>query len=321
MGKRITFFLIIPLLLTILVTSCFLFGTVKEVTILAYPDFLDPEELTLESEVRTLLKITPAINGRNLFITEPNGKIKFKDIPEGEYTVHVVFVDTIYDRHFFVPEDSDIQIAYPSAGIVCAAVNVNSDVAELQDANVRSALASAINRGNLISNTSTDGTSAIVLIPPTYYGRDGLDHQEGIYEGNPVDAILQNDDYFSFDFLCTDTTTPMGAEMESQWELVEKVTDVTVTTRDWETFKTEFEAKQFDIARWGWALDSNNLFGYLKKVAWVSGFTDETLEGYFDDAEAALEDDDLAAHTDSLETIASYLNNRMCTIPLYFINP
>ncbi len=318
--KRI-FTVIMALVLISLLLSCSLFGGDRVLLIVAYPDCFNPGDITADSNIYSLLRITPAINGKTLFLTNSNGELKFKDIPAGVYTIHPVFVAASYDRTVSFPEDTKIEIAYPSAGIVCAAINVNSDVPELQDANVRSALASAITRSDLLANTSTNGNPANFLIPWVYYGNDGMDSMEGVSEANPVNAMLQNDDPFSFEFLHPDTRAAMAEEIKTQWEAVDKVVTVTTVSKDYEAFKTDFTAKNFDAARWGWVLDSNNLLSYLKKVASVSGFTDATLAGHFDAAAAAIAADDLAAHVDRIKNIVSYLNNRMCTIPLYFFNP
>jgi ABC-type oligopeptide transport system substrate-binding subunit len=83
--------------------------------------------------------------------------------------------------------------------------------------------------------------------------------------------------------------------------------------QDWSTYLTSREDLDFDVARAGWILDSNNVLNYLEALIAHTGYSDATVVDLVADAQSALD-----AHVVALKALHDHILGVMVVLPLYY---
>lgn len=93
---------------------------------------------------------------------------------------------------------------------------------------------------------------------------------------------------------------------------------------DYDGFLTTLsDTRDFDLIRFGWSMDGNNVLPMLEKIAGtdsISGYesSDASYDGFVAAAEAALDGEDLDAFEENVVAMASQLVTRNVVIPLLY---
>lgn len=302
-------------------------ATAGTIRLQMYSAVFAPDDLTPDLELEPIVHISPAIDGRDVFVGDGAGTILIDNVPAGSYTVHPVFFDSANDITVevttgTVTEDS---IVLPETGLYYYLVNVGSDTEPLQDATVRGALAAAMNRGDIVAShdfADADPTLAFDLIPPELKN-DGITDLTTVTESvSDAQDSLSSTPAFSFELLYNtvedDVHEKLANEFKQQVESLTAVTGVSLRVEDFDTYLDTRATFDFEVARAGWILDANNLDNYLEILVDQAGLEDDDITAKIDEAEAALEAGSLTDYAVAVIQLHDLILAQMIAIPIYF---
>jgi hypothetical protein len=317
--------LLVALALSISVSCSMLLGPsngkgVLKITSYAAP--LKEEDLGDESNIKPIVQVEPAIGGKQLFVGDQAGLIHITDVPEGTYIIHPLHLPDSIDVSVDVVSGgvTTKKIKTPESGLVYCVINTDSQVQELKNSSLRTALAQAVDRGAVLNSFSSDKDAALNLLPEIFYhdGLEGLANVDESADENPgLDAP------FSFELLYNDSAEStenqsVAAALEEQWGDLSFVSDVTLNPQDWSTYQSKLDDPSLETARAGWLLDSNNVLVFFQKLIDQANYENSTLTGLLDAAQGALDSGQIDEYTSTLILIHDHLIEHMVVIPLYY---
>ena len=146
------------------------------------------------------------------------------------------------------------------------------------DRNVRKALAMMIDGERLLTDADmTDRDPAFRFIPNGLF-EGGWADTAGAVAHSPSDAerLLQNTPSFHFSIsinivanndAATSAHERIAAKAKAGFESLSAVTTVEVISRDFGSYWAVFSSGGFDLLRFGWAMDSNNILEFSQVSA------------------------------------------------------
>ena len=290
------------------------------VTGYSYSDiYSSPADISAGYPVQVILHLTGE-NTDEIYVTEADGSYTITDIEVGTYTIAPVFYEDDYSVSVVIVADAMTtadDISFPSDRIEAYVFRANANA--VSDLGVRQALAGAISVTDLVEYTDdVTRSAAINFIPSAIAG-----------------AWAQSSTFFEFDHdqsLASGITTPVAATILHNTSeshagraslaaaAMSALTDVTVTTSEvnWEMFLQAISAGDFEIARFGWAIDGNNVIPMFEAIADASGFSNAPFDEILIEAQAAVELGDL----DTFQAKVVEANNAMVAnciaLPIHF---
>lgn len=320
--RVLVYILLVVVTVSATVSCSMLFGISKakgELKITSYAESVDEDTLGDDSNIKPVIHVEPAIGGMRLFVGNQTGLIHITDVPEGTYTIHPLHLPDTYDVLVDVApgEVTTRKIIIPQSGLVYCVINTDSTVEELADSDVRMALAQAVDRNAVLDSFSSDETPALNLLPALWY-HDGLNGLTDVDVSSVEDPGL--DSPFSFNLLYNETpeNQSVAQTLESQWEALSFVSEVSGESQDWNTYLNSREGSSLHTARAGWLLDSNNILIYFQKLIEQSRYEDAALTQLINTAQSALDSDQVDEYTSTLVLIHDHLIEHMVVIPLYY---
>ncbi len=321
-GSTLVSTVVLAVLVVVAVGGCSILGLPGKIELSVYSEFFDPDAVTEEQEIQSIVSISPAIGGQSLFVSDAAGRIVISDVPEGNYTVHPAFMSSALDKPIGVKagRTARLTITLPEVGISFYSINTQSAVAALQDPEVRTALAIAANRDALLSAADLGNTAAFSLIPPDLRS-DGITGLDALTESTTdAETLLSGTTAFSFSLLYneSDTHGAMAVELKSQLEALSAVDTITLEAEPWQTYVDRLTTGDLDVARTGLLIEANSPLDYLTSIAEICQYSSTTLDDLLADADAAIEASDLAGLAGKIVEIHNLLLQEMIVIPVHY---
>lgn len=282
--------------------------------------YTDPSTISENVQINSILDITFPDNSTETIITDDLGYYILVDIPIGDYIIQPRYCSTNYKKIFTVSEGLTTTgtIVTPKTGLYFYAFNTNRTPINLLS--VRQALCKAINRQQIINAAKINNTLAFNTIPEKIFGNwSTLAHSmnESVIEAN---NLLGSTNSIDIEIIYNDLTGHqlIANEIKKQWENLSGLgsTDVNVTLKGmpWDDFiETIYTKNDFQVARFGWLLDSNNLLNFYKSIKY-----DTMYENLLIEAQEKLSVGDYSAYENKLVELNDYLIDNAVILPLYF---
>jgi len=287
-----------------------------------YAEGLDPGDLDESWNLDPIVTVTPAIHEKSVFVGDGAGTISIADVPAGTYTLHALFLDNSLDITVTVSADTETTdtILVPTAGIDFFLINVNSDIPALRDPSVRLALSKAVDREAILTAAGVTRNIARNLIPPQLLN-DGIQSVISISESfDDAEDMLSDMAQFDFElsYNDSDTSAAIAAALQGQLESLTAVGTVTLNSQVWGDHLQNINSFNYDLARLGWALDSNNLLSFFDYLIGLTGYDDAGLNNLISQAQANIEDGDVQGYVSTVADIQNQLIDESIVIPVYF---
>lgn len=289
--------------------------------------YQDPTEIAEDYALNPVVTISPAINGQSVFVGDGAGHIFIENVPPGDYTIDPAFLDASHDVTFTMEEGgfAEPTIVLPRTGIYTYLVNLNSSNSDLQNATVRDALGVGIDRQALIgSYFTTDPPAAAFSLIPSIMQFDGAEAVAEVTEStteaeNLLSGAGVTNLNFTLLFNDSEKHNTIATAYKTQIEALNGAGTVTLETVEWSVFTDRvFQNADFELARFGWVMDANNVLDYLLLLADLSGYGSATLDTLETEARDALINDDIATHTAKVVAIHDLLLDETIAVPVYY---
>ncbi len=277
----------------------------------------------LDYPVATIVEIIPAINGKEIYISDDNGNVLVENVPAGNYSIHPVFFDTTSDFTLTVTDEvtTDIDtVLLPNLGaIYYYTFNLTGSGNTDLTTEVRIALSKYLNRQDLLDSIASDKTPAYNLIPYNHMF-DGLESVESIIEETTwADTNLSILTPIDFNILynTTDSNLDLANGFKDQIDIMTEIGIITLTDQVWDTYITTKVDMAFEVARSGWGFESNNFIDYFQALVDESGYSNASFASLILAAESALTSGSLDQYIDNIISIHNLLLSEMIIIPIY----
>ncbi len=331
MKKRIMFIGITFIL--IFLGSCDLINQTsnkRNLTFRVIPDYVEkvngvyPAEM--EYPAKSIVTITPAINGKNLFASDVNGFFDINDVPFGSYSIHHLFTDPSLDKILDFTSDSSYisdPILYPTdQGLYYYIFNLTETGNPALTKDIRTGISKNLSRDSLLSSVNLENKSAYNLIPPGY-AFDGLDGVKSLIEDTDwvnLDLIGSTSDDMRIQFyrMESDYHLNIAKSIKDQLQGTPAMGNVKLDELSWTSYLDNKKNHSYQVSTSNWIMDSNDMLEYFNYIVSVSGFSDSRFTTLESTAEAALTSGDLTLYLDSIEEIHNLLLNDIVLIPIFY---
>ena len=290
----------------------------------SFADGLTPE--TAEGlGVYAILIIDPPVNGDSVIVTDADGYFDMSGVPTGTYTLTPLYAPAEWAVEVRVDLLGSplVTVPTPPVGLNLLDVHCQSAVVQLQDAEVRGALSASIDRSAVA--TLMGQASATSFFP------EGLDisgflasldevPNADLAAGNAATGAVTP---FSLELLFNDNDelVPFRDYLDTAIGALNVITDVTVRTLPFADFLDERAAGNYEVSRFGWALDSNNLAQYLE--IWRTGgwtrYANSAFDAELDAAHAAIAAGNIDGYETHLVAAHNILVGDLPSIPVYYL--
>ncbi|HET6485159.1 MAG TPA: hypothetical protein VFH83_01995 [Spirochaetia bacterium] len=304
------------------------------ISVLSYSEsYTDYRQITNGTVIDSILVIKPAVNGVSVFVTDDTGHYTLLGVPAGSYTITPAYASSAYARTVTVRSgaSSSVTVLTPAWTVMVYVVNGAVSSPPLNNPDVRRALSASLDRAQILSSLGwSDCTPGTNLLPPTQSLGTWADGASAVSCSPALaDSLLSNVSPFSLTVSVSSTQSALAFFAGAQPFLAQP-TAVTAVTSDVATaseIAARCAAGAFQIARFGWGFDSNNLLVFYEAVLGTNGacnyghYSSTALDDLIAEGRAALAVGDLSGYQDCILELNSKILKDMPIIPLYWIVP
>lgn len=291
----------------------------------AYAD--DPSEITEEYGIYALLSIDPPINGVSLIETDALGNFTINEVPPGTYTIGPLHSsDRAQNVKVSASRTYELEFLTPEAGVYLYMIRTTTSSPPLDVADVRVALARSINRSVLLVDVGLTNPPATNFIPDGLAGSWSSTASEIVFSVAAANTLLTSQDAFDLAITYNGVDTineTIAQKVAAFFEALDQIHTATVTGLSWAEQFDALAAGTFEVARFGYILDSNNIYQFYKKLFASTqlvdtGYDSSAFTILLANAADAISDGDIAAYEQSIVNLNDQLVQDMPAIPIYF---
>ncbi|NBC30386.1 MAG: hypothetical protein GVY29_10410 [Spirochaetes bacterium] len=299
-------------------------------------------ELTESMNIDAILSIEPAIDGKRVFVTGGDGRLEIADVPVGDYTITPLHSSDAAAETVTVPRGVEVPVVVeiPRAGIYLYVFDHAVSNPPFNNADVRRAFNIAVERSGIGTALAEDPDLSFDSAPPMAYSYiPSVLEQSGwdvttIADGNPAEAetLMSGVSPFSFELLVNETDVSTHETIaETVFPAIEELTevgDMTPTAQAFSDYTAALKAGDFEFGRFGWFLDSNNLYRYFQAITGSvdagatqyvnSAYESSELDSFLSDMKSALDQGDVDAYETAVLAVNLLLIEDAFAVPLYF---
>lgn len=320
---------ILSIILVFAMTSC---TTVKnkdltsktdvgEIEIHMYMKDLKREQIDSDFDIDPIIEVTPGINGKTIFVGNGAGVISISDVPIGEYKIHPLYLNTDYDINIQVQKNERVvrELLFPATGIYYYCYNVNNVNNENQVIKEsRQYINQIIQREKIVELFNNNQIVALDLISPELKN-DGLENITQISVSSSMNSQYTSDQ-IKLDIIVnnTEANVAIAYEIKKQLDNLKIFSQSDIRIFPWKEFLAVKDSMNYQFARAGWLMDSNNIINYYKNLSWQTGYTGEEFEKHMKKAEKYLEIGNKDLLTKELIYLHEILLEEAIVLPLYY---
>lgn len=307
----------------LVISSCeLLFPQTGTLDILAYTESADSYEDVEPYDNSGVLYITPAVSGSNYLFTGEDGSIVISDLSPGSYTVKPLYASDSYGSTINVEkgQTEKVVLRYPAYSFYYYMFNTGST--KFNAESIRLALSKALDRQGLITSLSlSDRTPAYGFIHNDLLNGTWAVGVESITESTlDADTLLADTDTFDFTVLYNDLPAheDIFGEFKTDIEALDKIGAVSGSAQAWDDYNEAIASGSFEVARRGWAQESNKVLPLFDTIIQESGLSNTQLRSLMSQAESAFDSKDLESYESAVVEINNLLVDLSPAIPFYF---
>lgn len=289
-----------------------------------YPEYRNIESVPDEIDINAILKITPPIDGKNIFVTDRFGRLEL-EVKAGNYSIEPIHnsEDYLVEVDIKEGEEKTTEIQTQNALIYYYKLNVGDKTSLISNLDYRRALAHMVDK-DINSQESADYILPAANLIPTTYNIDGwADTAKNFPENNIAitNELLRDFEQSNLIITLNNPTIDENDAVEfTRYENnVEKINQIDVIPNEWFDYLDIIKEKNYEIANAGWYLDSNNILEFYKEE-----FGQDNDKGYIsydvfeliDLGESALEDGSIAEYERAIIEINNRIVEDLPIIPI-----
>jgi ABC-type oligopeptide transport system substrate-binding subunit len=308
-------------------SACSLFMTTGTIEITSYSEiYSDPSEIDPSTTIDAILQISPAIDGRTIFLTGHNGTLSISEVPPGAYTIAPIHCPISYLKSVTVKagRTAKATVTSPAWTVYLYWINCGVPNPPLSTSTVRRALGVSIDRSVILTNLGwTTSTPAINFIPESVGTWSSGAAAIG-YSASDAETLLGAGPTFNLAVTMTNITnaTDYFAAVKPYLEAPTRIVTVSSSTvATFDELTLALASANYQLLRMGWVFDSNNLLPFYRhwfQTGNVLQFSSTTVDALLSAAQTALENGESTTYQDAVVDINAELVNEMPAIPLYW---
>ena len=210
--------------------------------------------------------------------------------------------------------------------------NCDKTIPPFNNSYVRKALGLSIDREQLLTDLEIAGLEMANKNPANSFIPDKLleggwaDGADTIsYNVTEADSITAGITPFNcnvlYNYLIDSTLhATIFDKIQIYFKVLDVVDIVSYTAKEWSIYLDDRANGNFEIARGGWSLDSNNILEYLKIFCGEGNqlnYSNTVVDSLITEARSALDNNDLSGYEQALISINNILIEEMPAIPIY----
>lgn len=274
-------------------------------------------------DIHAILVIEGANGVQRVVVTDENGYFELTKAPAGRYRISPLHTSSEWDVYVDVipGEETTVIVPTPDVSVNWLDINVTVTNPPMHDAVVRRALSAAIDREQLASGIGV--VPSAILFPDVMDLTSIRAHLDAAPDNDLAAANrdLSNLNTFAFSLQYNDfpETVDYITMLKPYLEAIAKVKLVRGIVLPWDEFLNRHGAGDYEVSRFGWGLDSNNLAQYLElwRTGGRTGFADETFDAVLDQAHAAIAAGNVAEYEARIVQAHNILIRDLPSIPVY----
>lgn len=280
-------------------------------------------ETALEWDIYAILVIEGAKGVHRVVVTDENGYFELTGVPAGRYRISPLHISSEWDVDLDVApgEETSVMVPTPDVSVNMLDINVNVTNSPMNDAVVRRALSAAIDREQLAS--STDIVPSATLFPDAMDLTSIRAHLDTAPDNDLAAAnrALSNLTTFSIELLCNDNEETVAhiTGLRPHLEALARVKSVRVIVLPWGEFLNRRGSGDYEVSRFGWLLDSNNLARYLElwRTGGWTGYANSAFDAVLDQAHVAIAAGNIVEYEARIVQAHNILIRDLPSIPVY----
>ncbi len=282
----------------------------------------DPSVITADLRIQAILDVAGPNSYAETVVTDDLGYYDFGELVVGEYTIQPRYFPVSAARTVTVRADMETEEAVPIPAVAMSFYVLNGGSVALSETDIRKALCAALDRSAILGIVGEPKQALYNMVPPQMAGPwmvSALSLSESIQTAN---TLLGEHADIEFGILFNDSpeNQTIAESLQSSWQNLSgsgfTAVTVNLTSQAWDAFiQTRDTDKNFDVARHGWVMDSNNLLVFYESLG--NYIDDDAYTGWLTSARDKLESGDITGYENDIVAINNYLIDNAFILPLY----
>ncbi len=251
------------------------FGTLS---LRAFSDSIeDPAAITPEDEINALLDIVFPDGTKKTIVTDELGIFRINKAPIGEYSILPRYFDSRHTIRVNVSQniETEVEIRIPTVGIYFYILN--SKLSPLDNLDIRTALAHAIDRNQIADKYTAAIAPAYNLIPLKMTG-SWCTRAKEISKTSTIENpfhYFDEQQRISILFNSTVFNKQIAEDIANNWiglfNISKSFISISLDSQDWRSYLRKRDvSEEYHACRAAWILESNNMLTFYRSMTYIS---------------------------------------------------